>query len=174
MSLYSSDSQEGLLGPTPHRPHTGDKHAPLQPHLASWEVANARASLLQPNPAGILFSFFFLFLVLGACPRSKPPPKAPMTSLVLLLPAFSSTCLPTAMAQGVPAPHRGVSLENQSFAHTVPCSPQAQSSSMPTQEPVPTTGSALFLTAARNPQTSPRVTSKSPESSRAQDFLCVP
>lgn len=109
MSLYSSDSQEGLLGPTPHRPHTGDKHAPLQPHLASWEVVNVRASLLQSNPAGVLFSFFFLFLVLGACPRSNPPAKALITSLILFLPAFSSTYFPTAMAQGVPAPHRGVS-----------------------------------------------------------------
>lgn len=61
MSLYSSDSQEGLLGPTPHRSHTGDKHAPLQPHLASWEWRMSVPACSSPTQLASFFPFSFSF-----------------------------------------------------------------------------------------------------------------
>lgn len=126
------------------------------------------------------FSFFFQSWVQTAkcCPclswAESTPHKGSITSLAFFLPVFSSTYFPTVMAQEAPAPPRGVFLENKSFAHAVPCSLQAQSSSTPTQVPVPTAGSALFLTAALLGQTCPRVTPKPRQGSRAQGFLCVP
>lgn len=46
-------------------------------------------------------------------------------------------------------------MENQPFSYTVPCRSQALSSSTPTQGSVPTSGSALFPTTARNPRLPP-------------------